>query len=333
MGNAIKLKQSPQLTKQQGELARLKVAQGPDYGHVFVVTGKQVSIGRGEDCDVLLTDLKSSRKHAAIWQENAGGWNVSDNGSANGILHNGRVASRGVLKTGDTIAVGETVLEFFEANLPEQILARPARSLPQIKNDQKAIDSHRARVRSLASFQPAPAATPTKAKAGKPSPLLIAVVVLGGVYFYFDSGTKPLAPSAEQKGSREIASKSLPETDYSGELPSSAAMFMMQGMREYRERNYLRAKQNFENVLQMTPGYRPAENYRKMSLQAIDEHARDLMTLGRKGIQAGKLRSAQGQFEAIIRLYSHDPENQMVKEARDNLQVVEERKKQGGLGV
>ena len=46
MPNAIRFKQT-QVSRQNGELARLKVVQGPDYGAVYVICGARATIGRG----------------------------------------------------------------------------------------------------------------------------------------------------------------------------------------------------------------------------------------------------------------------------------------------
>ena len=61
MPNAVKHRQT-KVPKQPGEMARLKVVQGPDKGVVFVVTGNRVSIGRGEENDVMFMDLKQPLK-------------------------------------------------------------------------------------------------------------------------------------------------------------------------------------------------------------------------------------------------------------------------------
>jgi pSer/pThr/pTyr-binding forkhead associated (FHA) protein len=72
-----------------------------------------LTIGRERDNDLQLTSGKVSRRHARI-DEAAGGWRLSDLGSANGTLLNGerfRGASR-TLETGDTISIGGEVLRF-----------------------------------------------------------------------------------------------------------------------------------------------------------------------------------------------------------------------------
>src|ERR1700761_7278523 len=100
MSNVIKFKQTS-VGKQQGELARFKVVQGPDYGSVYVIGGTDVTLGRGEDNDVVILDLKASRFHAQL-SLTPTGWYMRDKGSANGIIHNGHVTREARLKTNDT---------------------------------------------------------------------------------------------------------------------------------------------------------------------------------------------------------------------------------------
>src|SRR4051812_1939656 len=108
MPSAVKFKQI-NVSRQQGERARLKVVQGPDYGSVFVITGEKAGIGRGEENDVMILDLKASRKHAQFILRSTG-WEIQDLGSSNGILHNGKAARAAKLANRDTVTIGETTL-------------------------------------------------------------------------------------------------------------------------------------------------------------------------------------------------------------------------------
>ena len=68
-------------------------------------------IGR-DSRQIPVTDNTVSRKHAELLPEN-GDWIVKDNGSANGTYVNGqRVEKRAVLKLGDQVRVGRTIMVF-----------------------------------------------------------------------------------------------------------------------------------------------------------------------------------------------------------------------------
>ncbi|MBL8202968.1 MAG: FHA domain-containing protein [Blastocatellia bacterium] len=73
------------------------------------LAGARVTIGRGEQADVRLSDQGLSRVHASLNQDAARVW-VLDEGSTNGTFVNGqRVPASGtVLKNGDQISLGDT---------------------------------------------------------------------------------------------------------------------------------------------------------------------------------------------------------------------------------
>jgi len=75
-----------------------------------VALGEKAMIGRHPECEVVLTDPQSSRRHCKI--ERAGEtFCAEDNASANGTLLNGEpLRARTTLKSGDTIRIGSTDL-------------------------------------------------------------------------------------------------------------------------------------------------------------------------------------------------------------------------------
>lgn len=74
------------------------------------VVGRAV-VGRDADCDVILSDLSVSRKHAAV-EETAGGWVVKDLASANGTFLKGKRITDSALASGDTLRFGDVHADF-----------------------------------------------------------------------------------------------------------------------------------------------------------------------------------------------------------------------------
>ena len=70
-------------------------------------------LGRSRDCDLRVSDLNVSRRHAEI-REQGDRWILVDLGSTNGTLLNGRKIDREQLSDGDTITVGSTEIVFGE---------------------------------------------------------------------------------------------------------------------------------------------------------------------------------------------------------------------------
>lgn len=81
-------------------------------GRRLIVGPAGATIGRSRQCDIVLSDPNVSRRHAEI-RPRGGSWVLSDLGSTNGSRVNGRAVERTeVLKPGDELELGSTVLEF-----------------------------------------------------------------------------------------------------------------------------------------------------------------------------------------------------------------------------
>jgi len=81
-------------------------------GRRLVVGPAGVTLGRSRQCDVVLNDPNVSREHAEV-RPRGGSWVLTDLGSTNGSRLNGRaVEGSEVVKPGDEIELGATVLRF-----------------------------------------------------------------------------------------------------------------------------------------------------------------------------------------------------------------------------
>lgn len=88
----------------------ITVKNGIDQGQTFELNKLQNIIGR-KNADITLHDPMISRQHASIeiFDSNA---LLKDLGSSNGIFYNGKRIKIVILHNGDTIQLGETVLEY-----------------------------------------------------------------------------------------------------------------------------------------------------------------------------------------------------------------------------
>jgi pSer/pThr/pTyr-binding forkhead associated (FHA) protein len=80
-------------------------------GRQHEITSPRVVLGRSRSCDVRVSDLNVSRRHAEVRQEGATYW-IVDLDSMNGTLVNGQRAERERLRDGDTITLGSTEIVF-----------------------------------------------------------------------------------------------------------------------------------------------------------------------------------------------------------------------------
>lgn len=89
----------------------LLVLQGPDKGRRFELPDEPVLVGR-ESRQLPITDNTVSRRHAELLPTD-GNWVLRDLGSSNGSYVNGsRVNNRWILKLGDQVRVGRTLMVF-----------------------------------------------------------------------------------------------------------------------------------------------------------------------------------------------------------------------------
>lgn len=123
-----------------GARALLKSAEG---NVLLTLANRPVIIGRSRNagCDLVLEgDRQISRRHARIeWDASAGNYVIYDLQSTNGLFVNEQRVDNRVLRSGDRIRLGKTVLVFDSSELPppkeqsasnvEETATRPAATL------------------------------------------------------------------------------------------------------------------------------------------------------------------------------------------------------------
>ena len=128
----------------------------------------------------------------------------------------------------------------------------------------------------------------------------------------------------KEEVSRDLSSYLPPEV--TGEVSKSAEQYFQEGFREYRAKNYLRARESFQLSLQMNPAHEKSKFYLTLSIQEADREVRDLMESGERSIQAGRLGQARAFFEMALRRLPDNEENPKVKTCKNALKDL----KQGG---
>jgi pSer/pThr/pTyr-binding forkhead associated (FHA) protein len=89
----------------------LKVSAGPEFKLIETSLQKRnsVVIGRAPDCDVVIQDLKASRRHCQLTRKPEG-FLLEDLGSRNGTLVNGtKIIEPILLKANQTFQIGDTM--------------------------------------------------------------------------------------------------------------------------------------------------------------------------------------------------------------------------------
>lgn len=101
--------------------AYLTITAGQRAGSNIVLDQtKEIRLGRGQECTVVLPDVLCSRVHASICYTR-GRWRIRDAGSRNGTYVNGSRTEEAVLDEGHTIRLGSTEFVFHTSDLPPTV--------------------------------------------------------------------------------------------------------------------------------------------------------------------------------------------------------------------
>ncbi len=101
--------------------AYLTITAGQRAGSNIVLDQtKEIRLGRGQECTVVLPDALCSRVHATIFFAK-GRWCIRDAGSRNGTYVNGSRTDEAILDEGHTIRLGGTEFVFRTSDLPPTV--------------------------------------------------------------------------------------------------------------------------------------------------------------------------------------------------------------------
>lgn len=337
--NALKYKNIT-VSVQPSERARLRVIGGPDAGSVFVISGDRVTIGRGEECEVAISDLKMSRRHAEL-RQTPHGFVIQDLGSANGLVVNGQQLKEWHLKPGDKVGLGTSVFEFFPATAslkvvnqqPERMasaVGTGASGLTQfIKTQASAAGALNPPAQSAPSASAAPAAA-DPAFFAKNRKLVISLGLLLAVAFLMPQAENQVRSRKKYQPPQELSLAASALQNYlpqvaDQEIKRKSDIYFKEGFREYVEKNYLRARVNFDVALQIYPSNEMARRYITNIEADMKKEAEDHKRSAKIDEAANRKKSALNHYDAIRRLYFRDQTNNIYKEADEAAKALEKK--------
>lgn len=177
-------------TEEEPQLCYLDCIEGPLVGERFYLDGDALSAGRSDDQDIALADPSASRSHA-LFIKRPSGWTVRDNNSANGLAINAQRLREAVLRPGDQVQLGSTILRFVDPSADDE--DDDGLDLEDATLEANAFEvvgrqrAEQARARLLdepEAMSPAAAAAPksvTAKPAGSVDPIVMAAVVFVGL--------------------------------------------------------------------------------------------------------------------------------------------------------
>ena len=139
---------------------KLFVQKGGEEPRELDFEGPVVFIGRGETNDLVVDDVRSSRKHCSV-SETPQGAVLEDLGSSNGTSYNGEPVKRTLLDPGDKFAIGSTSFYYDKCSVsssPEPVVEQMTFSsrLKRLRPGGRSKRSRRGRPRRPTSRIPPP---------------------------------------------------------------------------------------------------------------------------------------------------------------------------------
>ena len=162
-----------------------------EHGDRHPITAFPYVLGRGNECDFVLSGKGVSRKHAEIVFQ-SGRFVINDLQSLNGVKINGYKVNRVILEEDDVIKLGEVSLNFTSG-----------RAIDKSSGKKKKPKKGEAVVAQVDD----PFAASSSGKTVKiASAAVLAVLLLGGGYYFYQSGQQDLAQRAVVSQSGQNAS-------------------------------------------------------------------------------------------------------------------------------
>ena len=286
----------------KGTHHRLLCMTGENKGTFYYLKGKRILMGRSNDSDIQILDIKASKKHVElVLKRNR--YILSDLKSQNGVYINNVKEMQSNLNEGDKISIGTTVFKYTRIEVREDLNELQT----DIAKDNQGVDS--------------------KEKKKSKVPMIL---IMGFLLYMF---LEPEQKRSERKPAAEISntflqnirksSKKLTEEDK--EIKKKIDNIIHRGLRELREGNHFRAIEEFNNILVISPHHDRAEFYRNKTKQALDEEVKENFLRAKRDVDALKYRAAAVSYCDILKLLQGYDNDQRYKDAKANLEIIEEK--------
>lgn len=301
----------------------------------YEITDEEVSLGRAQNCHVVLEDKKSSRRHLLITKKD-GKYSIRDLGSSNGTLVNGERIEEQELHSGDVIQIGETKFVFkmvqpdYEAKkadflqVPEEAL--PAPPPPSYSNPSPPLDA-------MAPFQSAlPGGPEVLIENPSPAPdfsapeedrrslitklldrfrtmpvrqqFLTGIVVLGGIYFLMDDSepeqkARLQMGQATKKVEKKVEKKSTGAPTFDQLTPEQKSYIESEyniSFEFYKNRDYDSCLNEIEKIFSLVQDYKNAREIQSFAR----EGKRKLEAQEEERKRKEQERQAQVKLQSLI---------------------------------
>ena len=315
MARAVKIYKHFETPKEPGIYYRLVCLTGSSKGEAYFLMGQRVVLGRSEQCDITIKDLKSSREHAEITHI-GGNYILTDLGSQNGIIVNDLKVKQHSLTSGDKVIVGKTVYKFAQVVVKEETVDLKKKKVIIDEEDDDEFESSEEEVEPK----------------NKKLTLVLGVVLILGVVLLIGDDTKDVKKRNKSAGQREVK-----EIDNSFEKAirkktiadkknkEKLGIYFKRGLREFREGNYFRAISEFESAQQWSPNDSLANFYLRKTREKLEEQIKSYFSKATRDTDAISYLKAVTSYCAVIRLLNRYQNDVRYLTAKEGIKKLEQK--------
>lgn len=318
---------------------QIEITQGPHQGTKKTFSKEIVSIGRGPENDIVLSnDPKVSRQHAEIRQRDAD-FVIVNLSQKNFILFNGQNVQTEILTQGSVIQIGDSEIRFMqeqqrvEKNVlqplkfqpPPPRAAAPAMAPPRPPQQNSGPINPGMRI-----VKPGPPASDGGLLSNPRARFYGVIAVLGLVGFFFFAGgnkNKKKDPnsfrtstiSMQDVASAEKRSQELltvKKEKYDSIQYRRAQENFIKGFRDYQQGQYARAREAFQVVLNLDPGNELAQRYFHLSKIKFDELVKFNMIQGNRYREKRNWRMCQSNYSNVMTMLQYRKDDPSFREAK-----------------
>lgn len=300
---------------------------GPNKGKVYYLTGKRIIIGRGENADIQIVDVKISREHAELsFSDN--GYTITDLGAQNGIVVNDTKVKQKKLADAEKVVIGQTVFKYniIEVTNTELIASEEglvSKASPKAKAQAKNANNN------FSNDFATKKSSSTDKKGGSKGLLMVIGAAVIGYFFLFDSEEPKPAPTGKSNSARDfesdtpVPSASKKDNQDDAESKRKLANYIHSGRREFGEGNYFRAMEDFRLALLLSPNHGHASFYLSKAKQSLDDDINKNFLKGKQEYESKKLQAAIVSYCGVVQLIQNYPNDERYKNAMLKISAIE----------
>ena len=307
------------LTKPEavGTHYRLLCMTGKNKGLVYYLKGKRVVLGRSDQIDIQILDTKSSREHAELTRFQSS-YIVTDLDSQNGIIINDLKVSQHQLIDNDKLIVGQTVYKYNIIKVEDDLIKDDEND--DDDDDDEDDDEEYEEVKPKKGKKKKDEASAKRKK------MIYAVVGIALLMMFLPSEEvekKKRAPKIVEKEDKSLAQiLKNRNRNYDRETEEKIGVILHRGYRELREKNYMRAIEEFSMALIFSPNHGRASAYLEKSKMLLDEQVKSQFNKAKREIDSLKYKKAVRIYCSILRYLQEKPEDERYKRADKEIKAI-----------